>query len=86
MLFSYHGLPERHVKKSDMTGQHCLQSSGCCDRMTTANANCYRAQCFATTRALSPKLGLTADNHSVSFQSRLGKDPWDLAPERFRHL
>jgi protoporphyrin/coproporphyrin ferrochelatase len=76
VLFSYHGLPERHVKKSDLTGQHCLQSSGCCDRMTTANANCYRAQCFATTRALSKKLELTDTNHSVSFQSRLGRDPW----------
>ena len=76
VLFSYHGLPERHVKKSDLTGKHCLQSSDCCDRITTANANCYRAQCFATTRALTQKLGLTAENHSVSFQSRLGRDPW----------
>jgi ferrochelatase len=76
VLFSYHGLPERHVKKSDMTGTHCLQNGACCDAITAANANCYRAQCFATTRALSQRLGLAADKHSVSFQSRLTKEPW----------
>jgi ferrochelatase len=76
VLFSYHGLPERHMKKSDPTGAHCLAQNNCCDSITAANANCYRAQCFATTRALSQRLGLSANNHSVSFQSRLGKDPW----------
>jgi ferrochelatase len=76
VLFSYHGLPERHMRKSDLTGAHCLQSPTCCDAIGPANRNCYRAQCYATTRALVAQLGLGADGHSVSFQSRLGRTPW----------
>jgi ferrochelatase len=76
VLFSYHGLPERHVRKSDPSGRHCLQSPTCCDRLVPENRYCYRAHCFATTRALVAKLGLAADRYSVSFQSRLGRTPW----------
>jgi ferrochelatase len=82
VLFSYHGLPERHVRKSDPTGQHCLQSPTCCDAIVSANRYCYRAHCFATTRALAARLGLAQHGsgggvpHAVSFQSRLGRTPW----------
>jgi ferrochelatase len=75
VLFSYHGLPERQVVKTDDTGAHCLKSEACCDRIVAANRHCYRAQCFATTRALVDALQLTMP-HSVSFQSRLGRTPW----------
>ena len=76
VLFSYHGLPERHVLKSDVSGRHCLQTPTCCDAIVEANRYCYRAHCFATTRALVKNLGLAPDGHSVSFQSRLGRTPW----------
>ncbi|MES1206301.1 MAG: ferrochelatase [Pseudomonadota bacterium] len=76
VLFSYHGLPERHVRKSDPTGTHCLASASCCDAITEANRFCYRAHCFATTRALTTRLDLPAERHSVAFQSRLGRTPW----------
>jgi protoporphyrin/coproporphyrin ferrochelatase len=76
VLFSYHGLPERHMRKSDPTGRHCLASAGCCDVLTEVNRHCYRAQCFATTRALVERLELPAGGYSVSFQSRLGRTPW----------
>ena len=76
VLFSYHGLPERHVLKSDVSGRHCLQTPTCCDAIVEANRYCYRAHCFATTRALVNSLGLAPDGHSVSFQSRLGRTPW----------
>lgn len=76
VLMSFHGLPERHMRKADPTGQHCLASAGCCDRMVAANRHCYRAQCFATARALATRLGLAAGKWSVSFQSRLGRTPW----------
>lgn len=75
VLFSYHGLPERHVRKSDETGAHCLASATCCDVIVPANRNCYRAQCYATTRAIVAAMKLTVP-HSVSFQSRLGRTPW----------
>ncbi len=44
--------------------------------MGEANRNCYRAQCFATARALAARLELADGGWSVSFQSRLGRDPW----------
>lgn len=76
VLLSYHGLPERHVRKSDPTGSHCLARGDCCDAIVAANRSCYRAHCAATTRALARALGLDADAHSMAFQSRLGRDPW----------
>ncbi|MNX90885.1 Ferrochelatase [compost metagenome] len=76
MLFSFHGLPESHLKKGDDTGSHCLASAGCCDRMTHANRNCYRAQCYASARAIAGALSLQSERYSVSFQSRLGRTPW----------
>jgi ferrochelatase len=76
LLFSYHGIPERHLRKSDPTHNHCLASPNCCETPSPAHATCYRAQCFATTRAFVAKAGIPADKFSVSFQSRLGRDPW----------
>jgi protoporphyrin/coproporphyrin ferrochelatase len=76
VLFSYHGLPERQVRAADRSGRHCLASAACCDAIGAANARCYRAHCFATTRAVAAALGLAADAHSTSFQSRLGRTPW----------
>ncbi len=76
VLFSYHGLPERHCIKSDETGNHCLQSDDCCERIVAANRNCYRAQCFATTRGLRARLDLDESNSTITFQSRLGRTPW----------
>jgi ferrochelatase len=76
VLFSYHGLPERHMRKSDPSGSHCLASAGCCDVLTDVNRHCYRAQCFATTRGLAERLGLAPGGYTISFQSRLGRTPW----------
>jgi ferrochelatase len=76
VLFSYHGLPERHMRKSDPSGAHCLASASCCDAIATVNRDCYRAQCFATTRALVARLGLAEGGYTTAFQSRLGRTPW----------
>jgi protoporphyrin/coproporphyrin ferrochelatase len=76
ILFSFHGLPERHMRKSDESGRHCLTSSSCCDAIDGANRNCYRAQCYATARALAAALSLEPDRWTVTFQSRLGRTPW----------
>ena len=77
LVMSYHGLPERHVIKSDETGgRHCLAKDGCCERMVSANRNCYRAQCYATSRALAAELDLEDGEWEVTFQSRLGRSPW----------
>jgi protoporphyrin/coproporphyrin ferrochelatase len=76
LLFSFHGIPERHLKKSDLTGCHCLVKENCCAVPSPAHATCYRAQCFKTVAALVALAGVPPGKYSVSFQSRLGKDPW----------
>ena len=76
LLFSYHGIPERHLRKSDPTGCHCLKVENCCEVASEAHAVCYRAQCFATTAAFVKLAGVPKEKYSVSFQSRLGRDPW----------
>jgi ferrochelatase len=73
ILFSYHGIPARHIRKSDPTGNHCLQTAGCCDTASPAHATCYRHQCFKTTREIVRLLGIPDGKYSNSFQSRLGK-------------
>ncbi|HET6473479.1 MAG TPA: ferrochelatase [Pseudomonadales bacterium] len=76
LLFSYHGLPERHITSADPTGNHCLKSPDCCDKPSPAHATCYRHQVFATSRGVATRLGLTSEQWRVSFQSRLGRLPW----------
>nr|AUN36995.1 ferrochelatase protoheme ferro-lyase [uncultured bacterium] len=76
VLLSYHGLPERQIKKCDPSGNHCLASAACCDVEVPANRMCYRRHCMVTSRALAERLGLGPEGHSVTFQSRLGRDPW----------
>lgn len=76
ILFSYHGIPERHVKKGDSSGCFCLRYADCCERTHPAQAFCYRHQVFATTRLLAQKLDIPREKYSISFQSRLGNDPW----------
>ncbi|PWN71932.1 ferrochelatase [Chryseobacterium phosphatilyticum] len=75
LLFSYHGVPERHIYKTDPTKTCNLND--CCSRETNpSHPFCYRHQCFNTTETVIKKLELPKDKVIVSFQSRLGKDKW----------
>lgn len=76
VLFSFHGLPERHLRKADVSGHGCLASATCCEALVAGNRDCYRAQCLATARLLAERLELPPSGWSVSFQSRLGRTPW----------
>ena len=76
VLYSFHGLPERHLRKSDPTGSHCLSCEDCCSGEHPAHATCYRAQCYKTVEAFIAKAGIPEGKYSVAFQSRLGRDPW----------
>lgn len=76
LLFSFHGIPERHLRKSDPTSCHCLATPDCCSGTSSVHDTCYRAQCFRTVRAFAQAAGLPDDKFSISFQSRLGRDPW----------
>ncbi len=85
ILFSYHGVPERHIKKGDITGRHCLQVANCCDVPSEAHQYCYRHQCWQTTKDVTSRLGIPKEKWGFSFQSRLGRDPW-LQPYTAKRL
>ncbi|HEX2155355.1 MAG TPA: ferrochelatase [Acidimicrobiia bacterium] len=76
VVFSYHGLPEKQIRKSDPSGEWCLASASCCDAVLNVNRFCYRAQSYATTRATAARLGLAEGKYSTTFQSRLAGQKW----------
>jgi ferrochelatase len=76
LLFSYHGVPERHIRKSDITKSHCKINGECCAIASKEHEFCYRHQCYETTRLVAEYLELKEGTFSTSFQSRLGVDPW----------
>ncbi len=76
LLFSFHGIPERHLTKRDPTGRHCLQSQDCCTTSSVAHARCYRHQCLVTMELAAAALDLPKTKYSYSFQSRLGSEQW----------
>jgi ferrochelatase len=76
LLFSYHGVPVRHLRKAGCTHGHAARVTDCCPCGSPSHATCYRSQVLATTRALAARAGLAADRYSVAFQSRLAGEPW----------
>jgi ferrochelatase len=76
VVLSFHGVPERELRRGDPSGAHCLQSDDCCERIDPRNRRCYRAQSCATARALAAALGLAEGSYTVAFQSRLGRAAW----------
>jgi ferrochelatase len=72
VLFSYHGIPQRHVRKMDPTGAHCLRSGDCCGTPSPAWATCYRHQVITTMQGAAQRLGLAQGTFGFAFQSRLG--------------
>ena len=85
LLFSYHGVPERHILKGDITGSHCLKSPDCCEIDSPAHKYCYRHQCFKTTALVTGELHIPKEKFELSFQSRLGRDKW-LSPYTAQRL
>jgi ferrochelatase len=76
LLFSFHGIPERHLRKADPSHAHCLASPNCCQTPNEAHKFCYRHQCFRTVEEFVKLAGIPKEKYSISFQSRLGKEPW----------
>jgi ferrochelatase len=77
VVLSYHGVPERQLQRSDPGRAHCLARPDCCEA-EQAPARCYRAACFATSRALARALDLAPGAHTTAFQSRFGLARWTL--------
>ncbi len=76
LVFSYHGLPELHIRKLDTSKKHCLKQPDCCLKPHPAHNTCYRHQVIRTTELFVAKAGFTEDKYSIAFQSRLGKAKW----------
>ena len=76
LVFSFHGIPERHLRVSDPSHAHCLCVKDCCTRENPAHATCYRHQCLMTVKGIVERLQLPEEKYFVSFQSRLGREPW----------
>lgn len=94
ILFSYHGVPERHVLKdcaSNYGNNYCKLDDNCCKVYSDKNRLCYRAQCYETSRLVAKEMGLKESDYDVAFQSRLetrARDPWlkpyaDIAAEEY---
>ena len=71
LLFSYHGVPNRHIRKSDITKSHCKMNEKCCFEDSPAHKYCYRHQCEKTTQNVAKYLDLTEGTFSTTFQSRV---------------
>ena len=76
LLISFHGIPERHLRKADPSGTHCLSSKQCCAIAHPAHASCYRHQCLTAAQCLLDALDIPRGKTFISFQSRLGRQPW----------
>lgn len=76
ILFSYHGIPVRHLRKGDASHAHCTIKPDCCTTCDAAHAMCYKAQVTKTTHALVRRAGLPDGTWSISFQSRIAGEPW----------
>jgi ferrochelatase len=76
LLFSFHGIPERHLRKSDPTGSHCLRRPDCCGEGCPVMGTCYRAECFKTAEEIARAASIPQEKRSIAFQSRLGREPW----------
>ena len=72
-IFSYHGLPERQIKK--IYPDHCKINDNCCSMISEKNKFCYRVACYYTTRELVKRLSIPEGKYVTSFQSRLD-DKW----------
>jgi len=76
LLFSFHGIPVRHLQKSDPSHAHCTKTRDCCNVPNPAHSTCYRHQCLVTVKHFVERLNIPEEKYTVSFQSRLGRDPW----------
>ena len=76
LIFSFHGIPQRHLVKGDPSHHHCMQTPDCCNTCHPAHATCYRHQCVMTVEKFVQALNIPKEKYMVTFQSRLGREPW----------
>ena len=84
LIFSYHGIPKRQAKKTDITGSHCFSSADCCETICPGSSNCYKAHTVQASNKVAEELGLSDNQWEIAYQSRLG--PGWLTPFTDRRL
>ncbi|HIP36645.1 MAG TPA: ferrochelatase [Crocinitomix sp.] len=85
IVFSYHGIPVRHLYKTTPTESHKSQNDTCCEAGSINSQKCYYHQCLETTKGVANYLNLSINDYEVSFQSRLGQSKW-LEPSTANRL
>jgi protoporphyrin/coproporphyrin ferrochelatase len=75
LVFTFHGVPWRHIRKSGCS-ESCQAGPKECPPIHDGNSVCYRAQCFANAKAVQKAMNFPDEKTYITFQSRLGKDPW----------
>lgn len=78
LLFSYHGIPERHLTTTNPPCQSGTMGGDCCLVKNPGQEKCYKHHVIETTRLVTEALGLDKSKFQIAFQSRLGRDPWLL--------
>jgi len=76
LVLSFHGIPQRHLIKSDPSHDHCLKTPDCCNTCHPAHGTCYRHQCAMTVEKFVRATALPPGKYRITFQSRLGRSPW----------
>lgn len=76
ILFSFHGLPQSHLRARAATSSLCGREPDCCLSLRADNEFCYQAHCYATMQAIAQQAGLLDGEYSLGFQSRLGREDW----------
>ena len=76
LVFSFHGIPQRHLVKGDPSHNHCMTTPDCCNTCHPAHATCYRHQCAMTVEKFVAAMGIPKEKYMITFQSRLGREPW----------
>ncbi len=78
LVFSYHGIPERHITKRHPAGSHMVSSPDSCCTDVQLQQYCYRHQVITTTQLVTEYLNIPKEKYTLSFQSRLGRAQWLL--------
>ncbi|MBS9767952.1 MAG: ferrochelatase [Flavobacteriaceae bacterium] len=77
IVFSFHGLPDSHIRKAHKEIGYPLEKGQICSGnvpFTEQHTGCYKAECYETARLLAEELGLCTEQYSVAFQSRMSKN------------
>tara|TARA_B100000900_G_scaffold226957_1_gene192695 strand:- start:1419 stop:2432 length:1014 start_codon:yes stop_codon:yes gene_type:complete len=69
IIFSFHGLPERHVDK--VYENSLCKDNNCENGITESNKFCYKATCYETAKQIAKRLKIKNSDYIVAFQSRL---------------